>query len=97
MIDNGDNDGNAFHDKIGRTKLKSIIFKCINAWMGDGKCNMWMDTMDDNLEALYEARPWRQYVVDVTTGKVVAKIGLAPFNMDGKCAVIKKACAKGGK
>ena len=24
---------------------------------------MWMDSMDDQLEAAYEARPWRQYVL----------------------------------
>ncbi|XRB06311.1 hypothetical protein NFJ02_27g62630 [Pycnococcus provasolii] len=62
-----------------RAKIAKETKGFFETFMGDGKCNMWMDTMDDNLEALYEARPWRQYVVDVTTGKVVAKIGLAPF------------------
>lgn len=60
---------------------------------GKGEVPMWMDTMDDNLEALYEARPWRQYVIDAESGAVIAALGLAPFNMDGKIAVIKKACA----
>ena len=58
---------------------------------------MWMDGMDDKLEAMYEARPWRQYVVEVATGKIIAKLGLAPFNMNGKMKVIKEACADGGK
>ena len=48
---------------------------------------------DDNIEALYEARPWRQYIIEAETGKVIAALGLAPFNMDGKLAVIRKACA----
>ena len=60
---------------------------------GKGEVSMWMDTMDDNLEELYEARPWRQYVIEAETGKCVAALGLAPFNMAGKIAVIKKACA----
>ena len=82
-------------DRAKAAKMTKDFFE--SKFMGDAKCNMWMDTMDDNLEALYEARPWRQYVIDVTTNKVVAKIGLAPFNMDGKIAVIKKACANKGK
>ena len=62
-------------------------------FMGQGKCNMWMDQMDDTLEAVYEARPWRQYVIDTDTNKIIAKIGLAPFNMVGKMKVIKDACS----
>jgi hypothetical protein len=58
---------------------------------------MWMDTMDDKLEVLYEARPWRWYVLEVSTGKIVDGISLAPFNMAGKVKVIKKACATGTK
>ena len=54
---------------------------------------MWMDGMDDALEEAYEARPWRWYVVDTENNKIIAKCGLAPFNMDGKMAVIKEACA----
>jgi len=71
--------------------------KYFEGWMGKGKCAMWMDGMDDKLEAMYEARPWRQYVVEVATGKIIAKLGLAPFNMNGKMKVIKEACADGGK
>ena len=48
---------------------------------------MWMDSMDDRLEAAYEARPWRQYVLDTENNKITAKIGLAPFNMAGKLKV----------
>ena len=58
---------------------------------------MWMDAMDDKLEATYEARPWRQYVIDAASGKIIAKLGLAPFNMNGKMKVIKEACKDGGK
>lgn len=53
---------------------------------------MYMDGMDDKLEAAYESRPWRYYVLDVNTGKIIAKIGLAPFNMKAKCAVLSAAC-----
>merc|ERR1712196_204096 len=67
--------------------------KYFEEWEGEGKCNMWMDSMDDKLEAVYEARPWRQYVLDAKTMKVIAKLGLAPFNMVGKIATIKAACA----
>jgi hypothetical protein len=63
--------------------------------MGKGKVSMWMDTMDDNLEKLYEARPWRWYVIEADSGKVVAATGLAPFNMVGKIAKLKAACASG--
>jgi len=62
-------------------------------WLGAGKCNMWMDSMDDSLEAKYEARPWRQYVIEAATGKLIAKLGLAPFNMEGKLKVIRDATA----
>jgi len=65
----------------------------LEGFEGKGKVNMWMDTMDDNLEALYEARPWRWYVIEASTGKVIACTGLAPFNMKGKLAKIKSACA----
>lgn len=63
----------------------------LEEFMGKGKCNMWMDQMSDELEAKYEARPWRQYVMDVDSGKIVAKLGLAPFNMAGKLAKLKEA------
>ena len=52
---------------------------------------MWMDSMDDQLEAKYEARPWRQYVIEAETGRCLAKLGLAPFNMVGKVKAIKDA------
>ena len=59
---------------------------------GKGNVTMFMDGMDDALEAAYEARPWRWYVIDVATGKVITSTGLAPFNMAGKIARIKAAC-----
>lgn len=59
--------------------------------------NMWMDGMDDKLEAAYEARPWRWYVIEVATMKIIQCTGLAPFNMKGKLANIKAACADGAK
>jgi hypothetical protein len=40
QIDNGDNNGITFQDQIRRTKVKSIVQKCIDAWAGDGKCNI---------------------------------------------------------
>ena len=65
----------------------------LESFMGKGKVNMWMDTMDDNLEKLYEARPWRWYIIEADTGKMVAATGLAPFNMAGKLRKLKTACA----
>ena len=65
--------------------------KYFEEWEGEGRCAMWMDSMDDALEAAYEARPWRQYVIEASTGKITGKLGLAPFNMIGKCASIKAA------
>lgn len=56
-----------------------------------GEVTMWMDAMDDKLEAAYEARPWRWYVLDAKTMKVVSSTGLAPFNMDGKLAKMAAA------
>jgi len=65
----------------------------LEGFEGKGKVNMWMDTMDDALEAAYEARPWRWYVLEAESGKVITCTNLAPFNMVGKIAKIKKACA----
>lgn len=59
---------------------------------GKGNVNMWMDMMDDKLEAAYEARPWRWYVLEAESGKVITCTGLAPFNMKGKIAKVKAAC-----
>jgi hypothetical protein len=65
----------------------------LEGFEGKGKVNMWMDAMDDKLEAAYEARPWRWYVIDVETCKVITCTGLAPFNMAGKLDKIKAACS----
>jgi len=65
----------------------------LEGFMGKGKVTMFMDTMDDNLEAIYEARPWRWYVIQAATGKIVDGTGLAPFNMAGKLRKIKAATA----
>jgi len=54
---------------------------------------MWMDAMDDALEAAYEARPWRQYVIEAETAKVIDSISLTPFNMPGKLKKLKAAVA----
>jgi len=65
----------------------------LESFMGKGKVTMFMDTMDDKLESIYEARPWRWYVVTAATGKIVDGTGLAPFNMAGKLRKIKAATA----
>lgn len=65
----------------------------LESFEGKGKVNMWMDTMDDFLEATYEARPWRWYVIEASSGKILAMTMLAPFNMAGKIRSIKAACA----
>ena len=67
----------------------------LEGFMGKGKVAMWMDTMDDKLEAAYEARPWRWYVIEADSGKVITATGLAPFNMAGKLRKLKTACAAG--
>lgn len=53
----------------------------IQKWEPDAV--MFVDGMDDALEAMYEARPWRQYVIEAETGVVVDAIGLTPFNEHG--------------
>jgi len=62
-----------------------------NGFAGKGKVTMFMDGMDDVLEAKYEARPWRWYVIEAATGKVISSTGLAPFNMNGKIKKMKEA------
>jgi hypothetical protein len=51
--------------------------------------DMVLDSMDDALEKAWEARPFRFYIVEVETGKVVYASGLAPFNMPAKLQGIK--------
>jgi len=65
----------------------------LEGFEGKGKVNMWMDTMDDPLEATYEARPWRWYVIEASSGKIIGMTMLAPFNMKGKLAAIKSVCS----
>ena len=65
----------------------------LEQFYGTGKVNMWIDTMEDKLEAAYEARPWRAYVMDVKTGKMITATGLAPFNPIGKLNALKEAFA----
>jgi len=67
----------------------------LESFEGKGKVTMFMDTMDDFLEATYEARPWRWYVLEASTGKILGMTNLAPFNMAGKIRAIKAACAPG--
>ena len=67
----------------------------LEGFEGKGKVAMWMDTLEDEIEAAYEARPWRWYVLDAESGKVIACTGLAPFNMAGKLAKVKEACTMG--
>ena len=55
---------------------------------------MVLDGMDDGLEAAYEARPFRLYVVQVASKTVVHKTGLAPFNMDAKRNELKACLGK---
>ena len=80
-------------DEAARAEAAKDTKKYLEGFMGKGKVNMWMDTMDDKLEAMYEARPWRQYVIEAESGKMIAATGLAPFNMAGKLRKLKLACA----
>ena len=80
-------------DEAARAEVAKDTKTYLEGFMGKGKVNMWMDTMDDNLEKLYEARPRRWYVIEAETGKMIAATGLAPFNMAGKLRKLKTACA----
>ena len=55
------------------------------------RITMVLDGMDDKLEAAYESRPFRLYLVEAASKKVVHSSSLAPFNMDAKRAELK-AC-----
>mmetsp|Transcript_18010 Transcript_18010/g.30282 ORF Transcript_18010/g.30282 Transcript_18010/m.30282 type:complete len:279 (-) Transcript_18010:563-1399(-) len=46
--------------------------------------NIVIDDMDDKLERVYEARPFRGYVIDADSGTIVYASSLAPFNMPAK-------------
>merc|ERR1719231_2099550 len=50
----------------------------IESFEGKGKVNMWMDAMDDKLEAAYEARPWRWYVLSMPDCKVITSPASPP-------------------
>ena len=80
-------------DEAARAEAAKDTKVYLESFMGKGKVNMWMDTMDDKLEKAYEARPWRWYVIEAKTGKMVAATGLAPFNMAGKLRKLEAACA----
>ena len=64
----------------------------ISHWEHDPVC--FVDTMDDTLEALYEARPWRQYIIEAESGVLVGAIGLTPFNMAAKIKAVEAATAE---
>lgn len=51
-----------------------------------GPVTMVLDSMDDALEAAYETRPWRVYVVEVATGAIAYASGPGPLNLPGKLA-----------
>jgi len=52
------------------------------------------DALDDALEAAYEARPFRLYLVDLATRKVVFAAGLGPFNVAQKVNAIEATVAQ---
>lgn len=64
----------------------------LEQFYGAGKVKMFCDTMDDNLEKIFESRPWRQYVVDTKSLEVIGYIGLGPFNHQGKLNVMRQLC-----
>ena len=69
-------------------KAKSVLQKF------SSRVEMWIDGMDDELEGLYESRPWRYYVLEAASGKVLENSSLAPFNVEAKCAAIRAACGE---
>lgn len=55
-----------------------------------GNVTMVLDDMSDTLEKAYEARPFRMYIVEAETNKIVFATGLTPFNMQAKTDAIRK-------
>uniref|UniRef100_A0A7S0JD73 Thioredoxin-like fold domain-containing protein n=1 Tax=Calcidiscus leptoporus TaxID=127549 RepID=A0A7S0JD73_9EUKA len=81
------------HKTLSDRRASAKEAKALISKFEPGEITMFVDGMDDKLEALYEARPWRQYVIEAATGKMIDAIGLTPFQMEDKIAAIKAACA----
>mmetsp|Transcript_37909 Transcript_37909/g.63755 ORF Transcript_37909/g.63755 Transcript_37909/m.63755 type:complete len:268 (-) Transcript_37909:273-1076(-) len=78
------------HKDIGERRAAAILCHAHLVTQHGGKAiNMIIDDMDDGLEAKYEARPHRAYVID-SAGKIVYAGGVCPFNMAAKLADIAK-------
>jgi hypothetical protein len=59
-------------------------------WSAKEEITMVVDSMTDELESSYEARPFRVYVLDATTRVVLHKCSLAPFNLDAKMRCLRE-------
>ena len=73
-----------------RRQAASDAKTLISKWEG-ADVAMFVDGLDDKLEALYEARPWRMYVIEAKSATMIGAINLTPFNMAGKIATIRAA------
>mmetsp|Transcript_15067 Transcript_15067/g.50019 ORF Transcript_15067/g.50019 Transcript_15067/m.50019 type:complete len:278 (-) Transcript_15067:75-908(-) len=54
-----------------------------------GEVAMILDSMSNELERAYEARPFRAYVIEVATSKVAFASGPGPFNVNAKVTGLK--------
>lgn len=74
--------------KQDRIKAAKKGFAHLEAEIG-GDISMVIDNLSGSLEAAYESRPFRLYLIDTLTSTVLHKTGLAPFNMDAKMSDLK--------
>lgn len=59
-----------------------------------GAVDMVLDNMEDELEKAYEARPFRIYLLETSTGKVVFRPGVCPFNIPAKTREMQEFLVK---
>jgi hypothetical protein len=81
-----------FHQNMHERRVAAAKAKLVLELFNTAKVEIWIDGMDDRLESLYEARPWRYYVIEAESGKVLENQSLAPFNIDEKCGAIVAVC-----
>merc|ERR1711998_4580 len=82
------------HKDVAERRLVASKAKSILETFNDKPVTMVIDDMDNALENAYETRPWRYYVIEAESGKVLSTSSLAPFNIDEKTASMKAALAQ---
>jgi len=79
------------HKTIADRRLAASEAKALVSKYEGPNVAMFVDELNDKLEKMYEARPWRMYVIEAESAKMIDAISLTPFNMDGKIAAISAA------